>query len=137
MENVSPVQLMSLSISIEQKRLEALTKNLSLINQTFDSKLTIEKPKEVTVENLPSINEVIEGKSLGRVTFNISDVTSKFKKSIVFEGNKTTFKYGADIKVEEEMIRLGEAQKAYEASLRLFNLSKEMSSKALQIGSKR
>ncbi|BDA01018.1 TPA: flagellar basal body rod C-terminal domain-containing protein [Vibrio cholerae] len=137
MESLSPVQLMSLSIGIEQKELEAVTKNLSLINQSFDSKLAVERPQEVKVENFPSIYEVIGGKSLNEVTFNIDESVSKIKKSMVFEGNRTAFKYSADIKIEEEMIRLGEATKAYEASIRLFNISKEMSGKATQIGSKR
>ncbi|ENM5774700.1 hypothetical protein V4V55_002123 [Vibrio mimicus] len=137
MESLSPVQLMSLSIGIEQKELEAVTKNLSLISQSFDSKLAVERPQEVKIENFPSIYEVIGGKSLNEVTFNIDENVSKIKKSMVFEGNRTTFKYSADIKIEEEMIRLGEATKAYEASIRLFNISKEMSGKATQIGSKR
>ncbi|ENM5767530.1 hypothetical protein V4V57_003264 [Vibrio mimicus] len=137
MESLSPVQLMSLSIGIEQKKLEAVTKNLSLINQSFDSKLAVERPQEVKVENFPSIYEVIGGKSLNEVTFNIDENVSKIKKSMVFEGNRTAFKYSADIKIEEEMIQLGEATKAYEASIRLFNISKEMSGKATQIGSKR
>ncbi|ELV8802101.1 hypothetical protein QNE37_001756 [Vibrio vulnificus] len=137
MESLSSVQLMSLSIGIEQKELEAVTKNLSLINQSFDSKLAVERPQEVKVENFPSIYEVIGGKSLNEVTFNIDESVSKIKKSMVFEGNRTAFKYSADIKIEEEMIRLGEATKAYEASIRLFNISKEMSGKATQIGSKR
>ncbi|MEZ8082566.1 flagellar basal body rod C-terminal domain-containing protein [Enterovibrio norvegicus] len=137
MENLSPVQLMSLSIGIEQNQLEAVTKNLSLINQSFDSKLAVETPKEVTVNNFPSIYDVIGGKSANEVTFDVDDDTSKIKKSLVFDGDRTAFKYSADIKIEEEMIRLGEATKAYEASIRLFNISKEMSGKAIQIGSKR
>ncbi|WP_318468225.1 flagellar basal body rod C-terminal domain-containing protein [Photobacterium leiognathi] len=137
MENLSPVQLMSLSIGIEQKELEAVTKNLSLIGQSFDKKLSVETPKEVNVENFPTVYNIINGKSVNEVVFDIDDNPSKVKKSLVFEGDKTKFEYSADIKIEEEMIRLGEATKAYEASIRLFNISKEMSSKAIQIGSKR
>lgn len=137
MENLSSIQLMSLLIGVEQKKLEAVTKNLSLINQNFDSKLALERPQEVKVENFPSIYEVIGGKSLNEVTFKIDENVSKIKKSMVFEGNRTVFKYSADIKIEEEMIRLGEATKAYEASIRLFNISKDMSGKATQIGNKR
>lgn len=136
MEKLSAVDLMSLSIGIEQQRLEAVTSNLSAINQTFETRVSAEGAKSVNVDDFPSIYDVIAGQSENMASSDIKSDPSKTKKVLIFEGDKTSFKYGSDVKIEEEMIRLNEATRAYEASIRLFNINKEMSGKIIRIGSK-
>ncbi|GAB6260264.1 hypothetical protein [Photobacterium sp. 53610] len=137
MEKLSAIDLMSLSMQIEKQKMETATYNLSIINQSFGDRLSVQRAQKVDVANLPSIDEVISGVRSKEVQVNSQDDGNVVGRVVSYEGGKPVIQYRSDIKIEAQMIHLNDATRAYEASLRLFNMNKEMSSKILQIGSKR
>ncbi|UTM58469.1 hypothetical protein L4174_006415 [Photobacterium sp. CCB-ST2H9] len=137
MEKLSAIDLMSLSMQIEKQKMETATYNLSIINQSFGDRLSVQRAQKVDVANLPSIDEVISGVRSKEIQVNSQDDGNVVGRVVSYEGGKPVIQYRSDIKIEAQMIHLNDATRAYEASLRLFNMNKEMSSKILQIGSKR
>jgi len=137
MEKLSAIDLMSLSMQIEKQKMETATYNLSIINQSFGDRMSVQNAQKVDVKNLPSIDEVISGVRSKEVQVNSQDDGNIVGRVVSYEGGKPVIQYRSDIRIEAQMIHLNDATRAYEASLRLFNMNKEMSSKILQIGSKR
>ncbi|QUJ68514.1 hypothetical protein KDD30_05210 [Photobacterium sp. GJ3] len=137
MEKLSAIDLMSLSMQIEMQKMETATYNLSIINQSFGDRLSVPHAQKVDVANLPTIHDVVAGVLPQDVQVNSQDDGNVVGRVVSYENGKPVIEYQSDIKIEAQMISLNEATRAYEASLRLFNINKEMSSKILQIGSKR
>ncbi|NOJ23566.1 hypothetical protein [Vibrio coralliilyticus] len=131
MANVSAVDLMKLSLSLESKKLEVASKNLANINKTYASSKDVPGKFYLKVQELPSIHDVILG------TGPSVDYSIETDRSNVLTSNNSGYlEYSVNIRLEEQVLDVSQAKNTYEASIRLFNNSKDMSRKIMSIGNK-
>ncbi|EHU9472043.1 TPA: hypothetical protein RQK93_000691 [Vibrio vulnificus] len=130
---MSSVKALQAVMELEMKRLEATASNVSNLDNTFKNKLDVVGNKTVSME-IPSIEEYLEGNALNGAYRLKIDETDDVETVIKNQGGNLLVLYKSDTKIEEEMVKLGEIKRAYEASLRLLNLSKKLNEQALQIG---
>ncbi|CAH7137550.1 conserved hypothetical protein [Vibrio chagasii] len=131
MTEISSIKLIELSLSLEYKKLEAATRNLTNINKTFVSKNDLPGEFYLRVRELPNIEDVIKG-SGGITTYSINADKTKVKT----ESKLGSLEYRVALDLETETLNISQAKNAYEASIRLFNNSKDMSRKVMTIGNK-
>lgn len=131
MANVSAVDLMKLSLSLESQKLEAASKNLANINKTYASSKNVPGEFYLKVKELPNIHDVIHGTGPA-----VDYAIETDKSNILISNNSGYLEYSVDIRFEEQVLNVSQAKNAYEASIRLFNNSKDMSRKIMSIGSK-
>ncbi|WP_019275055.1 hypothetical protein [Vibrio coralliilyticus] len=131
MANVSAVDLMKLSLSLESKKLEVASKNLANINKTYASSKDVPGKFYLKVQELPSIHDVILGTGPS-VDYSIETDRS----NILTSNNSGYLEYSVNIRLEEQVLDVSQAKNTYEASIRLFNNSKDMSRKIMSIGNK-
>ena len=131
MTEISSIKLIELSLSLEYKKLEAATRNLTNINKTFVSKNDLPGEFYLRVRELPNIEDVIKG-SGGITKYSINADKTKVKT----ESKLGSLEYRVALDLETETLNISQAKNAYEASIRLFNNSKDMSRKVMTIGNK-
>ncbi|MFM2662841.1 hypothetical protein AAFX15_22145 [Vibrio chagasii] len=131
MTEISSIKLIELSLSLEYKKLEAATRNLTNINKTFVSKNDFPGEFYLRVRELPNIEDVIKGLG-GITTYSINADKTKVKT----ESKLGSLEYRVALDLETETLNISQAKNAYEASIRLFNNSKDMSRKVMTIGNK-
>lgn len=130
---MSSIEALQAVMDLEMKRLEVTAKNVSNLDNSFKNKLDVVGNKTVSME-IPSIEEFLQGKALDGAYKVKVDESDNVETVIKNQGGSLTVQYKSDTKIEEEMVKLGEIKRAYEASLRLLNLSKKLNEQALQIG---
>ncbi|WP_339388262.1 hypothetical protein [Vibrio caribbeanicus] len=131
MTNISAVDLMKLSLSLESKKLEAASNNLANINKTYASRKDVPGEFYLKVKELPSIHDVILGTSP-----SVEYAIETDKNNVLISNKSGDFEYSSNIRLEEQVLNVSQAKNAYEASIRLFNNSKDMSRKIMSIGNK-
>ncbi|WP_160931414.1 hypothetical protein [Vibrio tetraodonis] len=122
---------MKLSLSLESRRLEAASENLANINKTYSNSSDVPGEFYLKVNQLPNITDVVIGHT--QSPDFLIEVDKSKKRAEYQSGN---IEYRVDINLEEKVIDLNEAKNAYEASIRLFNNSKEISRNIMKIGGK-
>lgn len=135
MSVLNSIDMIQAALNLEMNRLEVTTSNLANLNQTFSNKLDVVGNKTVTLE-LPSLEGLLEGSQSINYDELIFLESSKIESIVKNEGGKLSVSYKSDTRIEEELVKLGDVKRAYETSLRLFNLSKKLNEQTLQIGNK-
>jgi len=132
-EPLSSIDVIKVALNLEMNRLEATTSNLANLNETFESKLDVVGNKSVNLE-LPLIEDLLNGtEDINSVELILSE-SKKIESILNNQGGKLSVSYKADTRIEGELVKLGDVKRAYEASLRLFNLSKQLNEQTLKIG---
>ncbi|MEZ8236003.1 hypothetical protein AB4179_13815 [Vibrio lentus] len=131
MINVSAIDLMELSLSLESRKLEAASKNLANINKTYSSRADSPGEFYLKVKGLPNISNVIRGESR-----SIEYTIEADKSNVIIKRSLGNVEYSLGLSLETQILDISQAKHSYEASIRLFNNSKEMSRKIMTIGTK-
>ncbi|CZF82656.1 hypothetical protein RN22_01375 [Grimontia sp. AD028] len=134
MNDLSTYNILSTSLSAEGNRLEAVAFNLAMINETYGSQSDVPGAKYIKVKNFPDIKEAVLGGATEAPSAEIRNNFNRVDSVLEVSGSETITKFKTAIKLEEQMMFLNEATRAYEASIRLFNLQKEMNGRLLSLG---
>ena len=114
-----------LGLSVERARIEAATFNIANMNVMASSPADVMRMKQVDFSRLLTTNQV-------EIT-DYQDVQSKYLPEHHL-ADENGFVYLPKVSLASEMLQLNMATRAYEANVRAFNATKQMNSKALEIG---
>lgn len=114
-----------LGLSVERARIEAATFNIANMNVMASSPADVMRMKQVDFSRLLTTNQV-------EIT-EYQDAQSKYLPEHQL-ADENGFVYLPKVSLASEMLQLNMATRAYEANVRAFNATKQMNSKALEIG---
>lgn len=114
-----------LGLSVERARIEAATFNIANMNVMASSPADVMRMKQVDFSRLLTTNQV-------DIT-DYQEVQSKYLPEHQL-ADENGFVYLPKVSLASEMLQLNMATRAYEANVRAFNATKQMNSKALEIG---
>ena len=130
------------ALKFENLRMQTAATNIAFANQLSSTPQGVFKPLKLEMTGMEKINNKITDFEFFveqlQQTLQVETTASESVKPVHAPENPLAdasgFVYKPDVNIVNEMLTLNTATRAYEANIRAFNTSIEMSRKALEIG---